>query len=165
MAVDGRGWKRWPVSLAGAVRNGLRWPRLLAGSLLAAGLAATPGQAQEVAPAHWVDYAHAAGGALQSRLSDGAGELVTRLHERLSRQAQAGAARTVLVQLWISGHGNVERSQFDSFGDVQADADLRALLAARPLPAPPADMRQPLVLRLTLQANPEPTATGSGQEP
>ena len=36
-------------------------------------------------------------------------------------------------------------------GDAQADADLRALMTAQPLSEPPPrDMRQPMVLQLTL---------------
>jgi len=41
---------------------------------------------------------------------------------------------------------------FHSLGNAQADADLRQLLTAQPLSEPPPrDMRQPMVLQLTLK--------------
>ncbi|MNR63492.1 hypothetical protein D3C85_1858230 [compost metagenome] len=56
-----------------------------------------------------------------------------------------------MVRLWVTPQGRIERLEFDSLGQAQADADLRQLLAADPLPEPPPrDMRQPLVLQLSL---------------
>jgi len=61
------------------------------------------------------------------------------------------------VSLWIDATGNIIDSRFASLGDAAADAELRALLSAAPLPvAPPPDMRQPLNLGLSLI----PTAAG-----
>lgn len=145
-------WKRCDAMLSNALRGRTARRGLLAGSMLAAGLVS----AQDVAPAHWVAYAQATGTTLQERLSTDAGELVTRLHTRLAERTQIGAPPSVVVQVWITPDGQVERSAFDTLGDTQADADLRAILAAKPLQGPPpVDMRQPLVLRLTLQPNPE----------
>ncbi|THF60437.1 YbaB/EbfC family DNA-binding protein [Pseudothauera rhizosphaerae] len=129
---------------------------LVAGSAMAAAVL-TVAQAQEQVPAHWIAYAQVTGNALQIRLSEGAGELITRLHERLRERQQGRAVPLpVVVRIWISSEGWVVRSDFDSLGDVQTDADLRAILSAHPLPEPPPpDMRQPMVLRLTLQPNPE----------
>lgn len=148
--------KRFPGRLAWAwAWLCSRRTRLLAGSALAATL--TIAQAQETAPAHWVTYARLTGNALQARLSEGGGELVTRLHVWLGkRQDSRNEPLRVMVRIWISPQGFVERSEFGSLGDVQADADLRAILSAHPLPEPPPpDLRQPLVLRLTLLPNPE----------
>ena len=166
MGESPRRWKKRWEAWARALRARLSRPRGLAGTVLVAGLAVMPVQAQEVAPAHWVAYARQAGTTLQARLSEDAGELVTRLHAHLAQRADHPVPGPVMVQVWISGQGREERSAFDSLGSTQADADLRALLASRPLPPPPADMRQPLVLRLRLQPNPDfvpaPAAT---QEP
>lgn len=161
MGRIGRGWTRWWGACNQAVRRVLQPHPVVVGSLLAAGLAATPLHAEQVAPAHWVAYAHKAGAMLQSRLSDDASEQGTRLYTQLAQRSDGQTPQPLLVQLWIDGQGRVERSTFDSLGETQADAALRAVLATTPLPAPPADMRQPLVLRLTLQ----PKTDIAGQVP
>ncbi|WP_434027776.1 TonB C-terminal domain-containing protein [[Pseudomonas] boreopolis] len=140
--------RQWARSLSRRVR-------LWAAGLLAVGALAA--QAEEAVPASWIDYAATTGNALQARLSEGGGDLVTRLHAWLeTRQARSATPLPVVVRLWISPRGTVERSEFGSLGDVQADADLRAILAASPLPEPPPeDMPQPLVMQLTLQPNPD----------
>lgn len=124
----------------------------LAAAALAVVLSLT--QAQETPPPGWIAYARLTGSELQVRLSEGAGELVTRLHEFLRKRQSDEAPMPIIVRIWISQEGWIERSEFQTLGSPQADADLRALLAARALPqAPPTDMRQPLVLRLTLRPN------------
>lgn len=135
----------------------------ISGIALTTAVAATgTASAQQAAPVHWVSYAALAGGELQHRLSEGSGELVTRLHAWLeqSRDGRMQAGQWV-VRIWISAQGNIERAEFETLGSVQADADLRAVLAGKPLSAPPPpDMRQPLVLGLSLRANPDyPAAT------
>ena len=96
-----------------------------------------------------------AGNQLQSSLSDPANETVVRLHawmqERMLKEGQPVPPAPVVVRVWVAANGKVERVAFDSLGNAQADADLRALLTAQPLAeAPPRDMRQPMVLQLTL---------------
>ncbi|WP_407352064.1 TonB C-terminal domain-containing protein [Luteimonas sp. R10] len=152
-AADGG---RRPGWLARAwARMSARRTHLLAGTALAAALSVA--QAQEAVPEHWIVYARMTGNALQAQLSEGAGDLVTRMHAWMNRQQeQSGEPLSVVVRIWISPEGWVERSEFDNLGDAQADADLRAILSAHPLPEPPPpDMRQPLVLQLTLQPNPD----------
>lgn len=134
------------------------FPKKLAGWLACAVLAAALGvaQAQETPPPAWIEYARLTSSELQVRLSEDAGELVTRLHAFLGKRQGDHEPVPVIVRIWISPQGWIERSEFQTLGNAQADADLRALLAARALPqAPPADMRQPLVLRLTLRPNPD----------
>lgn len=147
---------RYFDKLSHALRSLLnRRRRLVAGSALVAVMTMT--QAQTAPPQHWVAYAQMTGNELQARLSDGPGDLVSRLHGWLEeRQGSHAEPFSIVVRIWITQDGWVERSEFDSLGDVQADADLRALLSAKPLPEPPPpDMRQPMVLQLTLQANPD----------
>ena len=134
----------------------LRW---LAGALAA--FAAWQAVCAPPVPRHWLDYAGAASQQFQAWLGDADDERVQRLHawlqQRDTNDRLMGQAIPVVVQLWIAPDGTVHRLQFDSLGQAQADEDLRALLLRR-LPAPPADMRQPLVLRLSLDpARPDET--------
>lgn len=132
-AEQGRTWRQW-----------LRRWGALAGLVVAS--AATAGDA---APAHWMAYAAQAGEVLSQRLSRAGDPRVERLQAHLAERNDPTA--TLTVSLWIDATGTITDSRFDSLGDAAADADLRALLAATPLPsAPPADMRQPLNLGLTL---------------
>lgn len=59
----------------------------------------------------------------------------------------------VVVRVWVAPSGKIDRVAFDSLGDAQADTDLRTLLTTQPLAEPPPrDMRQPMVLQLSLGA-------------
>jgi hypothetical protein len=146
---------KWRGRLARWLRAPFVGRRWLAGSAVATALAVA--QAQQPVPTHWIAYARMTGNALQARLSEGTGELISRLHERLSaRQERRAASLPVVVRIWISPEGRIARSAFDTLGDPQADADLRAILHSHPLlEPPPADMLQPLVLQLTLRPNPD----------
>ncbi|MDP9875949.1 hypothetical protein J2W25_000238 [Variovorax boronicumulans] len=140
-----RGWRRLRLALGG-LGLGL--------SAAAAPLAASA-QAQPQVPQHWISYANLASNQLQSSLSDPASDTVVRLHtwmqERMLKEGQPVPPAPVVVRVWVAGSGKVERVAFDSLGDAQADTDLRALLTAQPLAEPPPrDMRQPMVLQLTL---------------
>jgi hypothetical protein len=130
--------------------------RLLAGSAMMATVLAVA-QAQQNAPAHWIAYARMTVEALQTRLNEGMDERISRLHEWLkARQGRRITPLPVVVRIWISPEGQIVRGEFESLGDREADADLRALLLSHPaLEAPPADMRQPLILQLTLRPNPD----------
>jgi hypothetical protein len=90
---------------------------------------------------------------LQTRLADDQDAAATRLHAFLDAQAAAtpdADPPAPVVRLWIDRHGVVSRVEFASLGDAQADRNLRQLMMLRPFGAPPRDMRQPLILRLTL---------------
>lgn len=132
-------------------RSGARrgWKRLAAlFGALALGSAAV--SAQE-APAHWMAYAAAVGGGgqLQQRLQQEQDPQAQRVLEWL--QAHPDAPTPLPVSVWIAADGSISKLEFDSLGDAQVDADLRATLQAAPLQAaPPADMRQPLRLGLAL---------------
>lgn len=139
------GWRRLRLALGG-LGLGL--------SAAAAPLAASA-QAQPQVPQHWISYANLASNQLQSSLSDPASDTVVRLHtwmqDRMLKEGQPVPPAPVVVRVWVAGSGKVERVAFESLGDAQADTDLRALLTAQPLAEPPPrDMRQPMVLQLTL---------------
>ncbi|UQY94393.1 TonB C-terminal domain-containing protein [Stenotrophomonas maltophilia] len=129
-------------------RNGARrWWRPLAALFGALALGSGSVSAQE-APAHWMAYAAAVGGQLQQRLQQEQDSQAQRVLAWL--QAHPDMPAPLPVSLWITADGRISKLAFDSLGDAQVDADLRATLQASPLPAPPADMRQPLRLGLVL---------------
>ncbi|RQO62972.1 hypothetical protein DBV14_03040 [Variovorax sp. KBW07] len=139
----------------GRLRLALGWLGLGIASATVPVVASAQAQAQQPVPQHWISYANLAGNQLQSSLSDPANETVVRLHawmqERMLKEGQPVLPAPVVVRVWVAANGKIERVAFDSLGNAQADADLRALLTAQPLAeAPPRDMRQPMVLQLTL---------------
>ncbi|MNR77995.1 hypothetical protein D3C72_86810 [compost metagenome] len=115
-------------------------------------MAQTP-MAQSV-PQHWVSYAQMAGNQLEAWLSDPANDTVVRLHswmqERLLKEG-APLPPPLVVKVWVAPDGKISRTDFASLGQAQADADLRTLLTTQSLSEPPPrDMRQPMVLQLSL---------------
>lgn len=140
--------RRW-----GRLRLALGWLGL--GLASAAAPVAATAQTQQQVPQHWISYANLAGNQLQSSLSDPGSDTVVRLHAwmqaRMLKEGQPIPPAPVVVRVWVAPSGKIERVAFDSLGDAQADTDLRALLTAQPLAEPPPrDMRQPMVLQLTL---------------
>ncbi len=139
-------------------RTAARLLRLL--GLLGIGLSVSTAPVMAQAPApqvppHWISYAQLVSNQFQDRLGDPASDTVVRLHgwmqERLLKDGQPVPPPAVIVRVWIAAAGQVERLEFASLGQAQADADLRALLMSQPLSEPPPrDMRQPMVLQLTL---------------
>lgn len=123
----------------------------------------------QTVPQHWISYAQLTGNQLQERLSDGEEQAVVRLHGWLQDRVLAGQdgapPAPVVVRIWVAGSGQVSRAEFDSLGSAQADEDLRMLLTSTALTEPPpGDMRQPMVLRLRLDAAPVPQ-TDDAQTP
>jgi hypothetical protein len=102
-------------------------------------------------PATWQRFAQLVQYRLGERLSAG-NEPAYRLHLYLQeRERPDEAPQSVIVSIWLDHMGNVERVDFPSFGDRQADQDLRTVLSDGPIgEAPPHDMLQPLRLRLSL---------------
>jgi hypothetical protein len=69
-------------------------------------------------------------------------------------KAQVGRAKgprsTLLVRVWIGPDGKVRHVDFPALADRQADMALRRLLVQGDNGRPPADMPQPLILKLAL---------------
>lgn len=136
----------------------IRLAAVLGTGLITAVPAAATAQA---VPQHWISYAQLTGNQLQERLSDGEEQAVVRLHgwlqDRVLATQDAAPPAPVVVRIWVGGSGKVSRAEFDSLGNAQADEDLRMLLTSTELTEPPpGDMRQPMVLRLRLDAAPVP---------
>jgi hypothetical protein len=121
-------------------------------------------------PQTWIAYAQIVGEQFQRSLEaydDTANELHAYLEDRMQHAPAGTIASTVTVRAWIGNDGAVTRVAFDSLGDAQADNDLRALLMAHAIGlSPPADMRQPLRVRLVLEAKPDaqPKGENSGRD-
>ncbi|GAB7524648.1 YbaB/EbfC family DNA-binding protein [Paraburkholderia sp. 2C] len=110
-------------------------------------------------PQSWIAYAQIVGEQFQRSL-EAYDDTANELHAFLEDRIQHGPADTipsmVTVRAWIGNDGSVTRVVFDSLGDAQADNDLRAVLMAHAIGvSPPADMRQPLRVRLVLEAKPD----------
>ena len=130
--------------------------RIGAGVGIAAMLTPSIAQSQQSQqpPQHWISYAQLASNQFAAWLSDPADDTVVRLHawmqERLLKEGQP-LPPPLVTRVWVAPSGKVERLEFASLGNAQADNDLRALLMAQPLSEPPPPhMRQPMVLQLTL---------------
>lgn len=125
-----------------------------AGALAPAGPAAAQTAAyrpSDGVPAAWRDFALLVKSRLQDWLAQDDEPV---LHFRASLDAHSKSDRgapTIVARVWIMADGKVERAEFD--GLEAADAvELRAILAQKNVgAAPPADMMQPLHLRLSLQ--------------
>lgn len=104
-------------------------------------------------PAPWIRYAEL----VRFRFAEwmgGDGEAARRLHVFMENRLVSGSvpAEAVVVKAWVTPDGTVQRVEFPSLGDDQADADLRSLLTQGAVgEAPPRDMLQPLHLKLSLK--------------
>jgi len=119
-------------------------------------LCSLPVAAQSPAiPLHWIRYGELVSHQFKVWLADPANETVVRLYAAFEDGcAKSGAATPavgMVVRVWVAADGRVERLEFPSLGNAQADADLRTVLTMRSLPKPPPpDMRQPMALQLSL---------------
>jgi hypothetical protein len=70
----------------------------------------------------------------------------------LKNQANSGdfPSTALLVHVWVGADGKVKRVDFPALLDRQADADLHAILERGNIGRPPADMPQPLLVKLAL---------------
>lgn len=127
----------------------------------------------EKAPQAWLAYAQRVSETLQTALSSDT-ETARRFNDYFSNWvdtdagalAQAPQAQkpadgaplqfdppTLRVRVWLDRTGRVEQVQFDDIGDDVAQADLRSLLLAQTVGAPPPRMmKQPVVVRLSVGA-------------
>jgi len=102
------------------------------------------------APAAWRDFAGELQTRLQERLAadDGA---TRRFHEFMSQNNKSSPAFAT-VRAWVAQSGKLERIEFDGIDDPAVTVNLRALLVSISVGAPPPDMLQPLRLRIGLRA-------------
>jgi hypothetical protein len=153
----------------------VRWFRARFGVIVAAWLAVAGllgavapvvAHAQQTeAPAAWISYAQQVGQQFQTALATD-GDTATRIEQTLGDRVgaasdAAAALPAVAVRAWIGDDGAVTRIEFESLGDAQADASLRQLLTGVRLAPPPADMLQPLRVRLQLVPNPDAAVDGA----
>ncbi|HEY4317907.1 MAG TPA: YbaB/EbfC family DNA-binding protein [Herbaspirillum sp.] len=141
---------------AGALRRSWRGLLRLLGSVgLGLAVSSSPVSAQTAQPPqNWISYAQLASNQFEGWLSDPENDTVQRLHAWMQqRMLQDGQplSPSLVTRVWIAGDGHVGRVEFPTLGNAQADADLRTLLTEQPLSEPPPpDMRQPMILQLTL---------------
>ena len=140
------------------VRGGSWWARVLRLLGVATGLvAAAPfslARAQNAdfrpaaaAPAAWQGFALELLSRFQQRLGSD-DEAAQRLQEALATREKR-SAQTLVVRTWIAPSGMIERLEFDGIDEADVAVNLRALLTSVVLSRPPADMLQPLHLRLS----------------
>lgn len=109
-------------------------------------------------PASWRDFAAQLQAKLQARLgadTKATGKIADAMTQHGSAADPAAAAQAITVRVWVAPDGKIARVACD---DVAGDAAtaLRALLGAGEAGLPPPDMLQPVHLRLSLRAKPEP---------
>jgi hypothetical protein len=116
-------------------------------------------------PQAWITYAQLVGEQFQQSLEaydDTANELHAFLEDRMQHPQVDAVPSMIEVRAWVGADGSVTRVAFDSLGDAQANDNLRAVLMAHAIGvAPPADMRQPLRVRLELEPKPDAPADGN----
>lgn len=116
-------------------------------------------------PQAWLRYAQLVSTQFQTSLeadNDASKQLHQYLEERIGNATADAPPPAIVVRAWIGESGAVSKLQFDSLGNDAADAALRTLLIEHVLPEPPpADMLQPLRVRLRLVANPEAGPEGA----
>jgi hypothetical protein len=110
-------------------------------------------------PQPWLSYARLTSHQFQAWLEaddDAANQLHRFLEDRVMNAKGTQPPAAVVIRAWIAADGTVSRVEFNSLGDPAADAILRRLLTQHPISEPPpADMPQPLRVRLHIEANPQ----------
>lgn len=143
MRVQRKRALRWLLSLSAGI-----------GLFSAAAMPQAQGTARPQIPQHWVSYADMVGNQFAEWLSDPQEEAVRQLHAWLQdriRKEGRPPLPPLVARVWISPMGMVSRLDVASTGDVRIDDELHRLLMSRALPEPPPpDMRQPMVLQLSL---------------
>jgi hypothetical protein len=107
----------------------------------------------DTVPASWVRYAQLVQYRFKEWLAADT-ERASRFHLFLeNRTANADAPPDqLIVKAWIAGDGKVEKVEFASLHDERANQDLHAILSRGNIgESPPADMLQPIHLRLLLE--------------
>jgi hypothetical protein len=107
-------------------------------------------------PASWQAFARLLQLRFQERLSSDNDNAV-RLRDSMAKLGQAGAAApTLIVRAWVLADGKVARVELEGTSNADALHDLSAALMGDAIGTVPPDMPQPLRLRLSLGAKPQP---------
>ena len=104
------------------------------------------------APASWQGFARQLQNRLQERLAS-EDDLAEQFRDALAKRPAASDALT--VRAWVLPTGQIERLEFDQLDPLVA-ARLRVALSRTDVGMPPADMLQPVHVRLVLRPNPPP---------
>lgn len=124
------------------------------GACLGASSLASDSAANDVEAARlWQAYALDVARVLQHKLGSPDDVEATRLHRYLQDLSDAGTPleERTIFRIWISDAARIVKVSFGTLGSAEADRDLRVLLTGSKLPgAPPADMPQPIILKLGL---------------
>lgn len=103
------------------------------------------------APAAWREFALLVKSRLQEWLARDDDEAARHFRTSLDAHSKADRAPTIVARIWVTADGKIERAEFDGL-EVADAVELRAILAQKNIGAPPpADMMQPLHLKLSLQ--------------
>ncbi|KLU24851.1 hypothetical protein EOS_17760 [Caballeronia mineralivorans PML1(12)] len=127
-----------------------------------------PAWAQSTSPdvaQPWLSYAQLTSRQFQTWLEaddDAANQLHQFLEDRILNAKDDAPPPAIVIRAWIGANGAVTKVEFKSLGDPKADAILRQLLTQHPITEPPpADMPQPLRVRLHMEANPDKSTPAS----
>ena len=100
-------------------------------------------------PAAWKEFATQLQRRFEQRLAAD-DDAVRRFQDEMAKRGEGGAsAMSLIVRTWILPNGKIGRIEVDG-PDRDIAVDLSALLTGGDVGMPPADMRQPLHLRLSL---------------
>jgi hypothetical protein len=114
-------------------------------------------RAATAVPESWQVFARQVQGRLEQQLA-GDSDKARHVQEYLARRSvDAGASPSRFVlRAWVKADGKVKRIEVDGVDDVDAAADLRALLIDGDVGVPPPAMLQPLHLRLSPRPKDQP---------
>src|SRR5882757_2509342 len=149
---DGRpAWRRWFFG-NGAAKAGLPVAKT-------SHVAARNGQfrAANTVPQNWRDFAKRLQARIEQRLASD-DERARRFQDYVNSRGQGDGVPPLLLglRIWVLADGQVVYVDFGGCDEIDAIADLRALLMEGNVGMPPPEMLQPLHLRLSLQAKPQP---------
>lgn len=104
------------------------------------------------APQSWQVFARQMQGIFEQRLAGDEKETRAFQDYLAKREGVENAPPlTFVARTWILHDGNIERMEFDGLDDKEISLSLRAILMRGNVGAPPADMLQPVRLRLSLR--------------
>jgi hypothetical protein len=147
-------------------RRGSRWLNLTLGALavLAGGKAEPSIAARQVdyrttleIPPSWLEFASRLQLQFQQELTSDS-DTAVRFHDAMSKLEPGRNSNlpTLIVRAWVMPDGKVERLELEGRQNEEALHDLYAVLTGDGVGAVPADMPQPLRLRLSLRPRARP---------